>query len=175
MNKISCDICKDLMPLVKDGIASEDSCLAVKEHVKECEACKLLYENETAELMELNPDLERELGRLKRRIQIFSAMLLMFGVFFGLSLTASSELFLNSLIMPVIGCIGYYLFRWKSLYITPALILCTHFITNTFGLIRGSEHLDVASLLMWSALYSIFSILGSIIAGLIHFAFRKEN
>lgn len=30
MNKISCDICMDLIPLVKDGIASEDSGNAVK-------------------------------------------------------------------------------------------------------------------------------------------------
>jgi len=40
VNKITCDMCKDLMPLVKDGIASEDSRLAVTEHLKECEDCK---------------------------------------------------------------------------------------------------------------------------------------
>ena len=49
MNKITCDICKDLMPLVKDGIASEDSRLAVMEHVNECETCKKLFESENAE------------------------------------------------------------------------------------------------------------------------------
>ena len=42
MNKISCEICKDLIPLVKDGIASEDSVAAVEEHIKECENCKAL-------------------------------------------------------------------------------------------------------------------------------------
>ena len=29
MNKISCDMCIDLMPLVQDGVASEDSRNAV--------------------------------------------------------------------------------------------------------------------------------------------------
>ena len=77
--------------------------------------------------------------------------------------------------MPFIGSIGYYLFGWKSLYTTPTLLLITHFITNTFGLIRGSEHLDIASLLLWTGIYSVFSIVGTIIVGLIHFAFRKEN
>ena len=33
MNKISCDICMDLIPLVKDGIASQESCNAVKNHI----------------------------------------------------------------------------------------------------------------------------------------------
>jgi len=175
MNKISCDICKDLMPLVKDGIASEDSCLAVKEHVKECEACKLLYENETAELMELNPDLERELGRLKRRIQIFSAMLLMFGVFFGLSLTASEEMFYNSLIMPVLGVLGYVLFRWNALYQVPMLLLGTMLGINYFGVVRGMEVMAVMEVVTWVGIYSVFVGLGVLVAGLLHFVFRKEQ
>ena len=62
MNKISCDICKDLLPLVKDGIASEDSVQAVKEHLKECETCRNLYENEITETKEIPSDLEQELG-----------------------------------------------------------------------------------------------------------------
>ena len=171
MIKITCDICIDLMPLVQDDVASEDSNRAVEEHLKLCPTCRSMFEGPIPS----PSDSSQILKKIQQKTRVFVGMVLMFGVFFGISITASSELFLNSLIMPVIGCIGYYLFRWKSLYITPALILCTHFITNTFGLIRGSEHLDVASLLMWSALYSIFSILGSIIAGLIHFAFRKEN
>ena len=43
MNKIDCEICMDLIPLVKDGIASEESYKAVEEHVKECETCRQLY------------------------------------------------------------------------------------------------------------------------------------
>ena len=175
MNNISCDICKDLMPLVKDGIASEDSCLAVKEHVKECEACKVLYENEATELMEPNPDLERELGRLKRRIQIFSAMLLMFGVFFGLSLTASEEMFYNSLIMPVIGALGYVIFQWRAVYQVPLLLLVMQCLINFFGLARGMEYMPFVAILMWVGLYSVFVELGVLVAGLLHFAFQKEK
>ena len=32
MNEISCDVCMDLIPLVQDGIASEDSREAVEQH-----------------------------------------------------------------------------------------------------------------------------------------------
>ena len=171
--KITCDICKDLMPLVKDGIASEDSRRAVTEHMKECENCRKLYKNDNAELVEINPDLERELGKLKRRLQIFSAMLLMFGVFFGLSLTASEEMFYNSLIMPVIGALGYVLFRWKAMYQVPVLLLIMMFFINFFGVIRGMEVMNVIGVVIWVGIYAIFVEIGVLVAGLLHFAFRK--
>ena len=173
MNKITCDVCKDLMPLVKDGIASEDSRLAVIEHVKECENCKKLYETASIEFVEINPDLERELGKLKRRLQIFSAMLLMFGVFFGLSLTASEEMFYNSLIMPVIGALGYVLFRWKAVYQVPVLLLIMLLVLNFLEIVRGMEVMPVMGVVMWVGIYTIFVEIGVLVAGLLHFAFRK--
>ena len=172
MNKISCDICKDLMPLVKDGIASEESRLAVEEHLKECETCKAVYDGSMQE-PPVNPDLERELGRLKRRVQTFSAMLLMFGVFFGLSLTASEEMFYNSLIMPVIGILGYILFRWNAVYQVPLLLFGMLFLINCFGMVRGMEVMSVIGVVTWVGIYSIFVELGVLVAGLLYFAFRK--
>ena len=47
MKEITCDICMDLMPLVQDGIASEDSRNAVEEHVKRCEQCAVHYKFNT--------------------------------------------------------------------------------------------------------------------------------
>ena len=174
MNKITCDMCKDLMPLVTDGIASEDSRLAVEEHVKECEACKAIYDGLVQE-PSVNPDLELELGKMKKRLQIFSAMLLMFGVFFGLSLTASDEMFYNSLIMPVIGVLGYVLFRWNAVYQVPILLLVMLFVINCFGMVRGMEVMSVYGVVMWVGIYCIFVELGVLVAGLLHYAFRKEH
>ena len=173
MNKITCDICMDLIPLVRDGIASEDSKQAVKDHINNCEYCKKRYEGEITEFS-VNVDLERELAKLKRRLQIFSAMLLMFGVFFGLSLTASEEMFYNSLIMPVIGTLGYVIFRWKSVYQVPLLLLMIQFLISFLGMVRGLEYMPVAEIVMWVGIYSIFVELGVLVAGLLHFAFRKE-
>lgn len=175
MNKITCDMCKDLIPLVKDGIASADSCRAVKEHVKECEVCKQLYESENAEPSELNMDLELELGKLKRKLQIFSVVLMMFGVFFGLSLTASEEMFYNSLIMPVIGALGYVIFRWKAVYQIPVLLLVMQLLINCFGMVRGMEIMPVMGVVTWVGIYTIFVELGVLVAGLLHFAFKKEK
>lgn len=173
MNKITCDICKDLMPLVKDGIASEDSRLAVEEHVQGCEICKKLYDGELTGQPSVNVDLELELGKLKRKLQIFSAILMMFGVFFGLSLTASQEMFYNSLIMPVIGVLGYVIFRWKAVYQVPLLLLVMQLLINFLGLARGMEYLAVIEVVMWVGIYTIFVELGVLVAGLLHFAFKK--
>lgn len=175
MNKISCDICKDLIPLVKDGIASADSCCAVKAHMEECNACKKLFESENTEPSEVNLDLELELGKLKRKLQIFSVVLMMFGVFFGLSLTASEEMFYNSLIMPVIGALGYVIFRWKAVYQIPLLLLVMQLLINCFGMVRGMEIMPVMGVVTWVGIYTIFVELGVLVAGLLHYAFQKEK
>ena len=98
----------------------------------------------------------------------------MFGIFFGLSLTASEEMFLNSFIMPIIGAFGYYLFRWKAAYTVPCIIVISNFIINGIGFLRGVEPLDIMSVVMWGSVYSLFAIIGTIIAGLLHFGLRKE-
>ena len=46
---------------------------------------------------------------------------------------------------------------------------------NVFRLAGEPERLDGYSLLMWTAIYSVFALTGVLIAGLLHFAFRKER
>ena len=169
MNKISCDICIDLMPLVQDGVASSDSRNAVVRHLQECPDCRALYEGEIP-----TPSKSKDLLRkIQRRAQVLSAMIMMFGIFYGLMLTAGSNLFLNIIIMPIIGGIGYYLFRWRALYIVPALLFVTHIFTNFMGL--GSEVLEPIGLFMWTSIYCGVALVGFVIAALLHFAFKKED
>ena len=47
MNKITCDVCLDLIPLVQDGIASEDSRKAVEQHICTCQTCANIYNGKT--------------------------------------------------------------------------------------------------------------------------------
>ena len=169
MNEISCELCRDLIPLVRDGVASEDSCQAVLKHMETCESCRALFDG-TAPAIQTGEDL---FEKLRRRVQVCGGMLLMFGILFGLSLTAGSDIFYNAVLMPILGAVGYFLFRWKALCLLPVLLTATHFVTNLLGM--GSEQLDAYSLLVWSGLYSLFAVLGVIIAALLHFVFRKEK
>ena len=171
MNEITCDLCMDLMPLVKDGVASEDSVSAVRNHLASCESCRALFDGDVPPSV----DTAKSFEKFYRRLQLFSAMVMMFGIFFGLSLTAGNGIFYNTVIMPIIGALGYAIFRKRALYIVPVVLFVTHFLTNLLGLMRGIEHLDFYSLLMWTFLYSIFALLGVVVAWLLHFAFRKER
>lgn len=171
MNEISCDICMDLIPLVQDGIASGDSRKAVEEHVKKCEKCAAFYKNETTPLV----DAQKIWKTVTRRVRIFLAALLLLGIFFGLSLTASRDMFYNSLLMPLVGVVGYVVFRWHALYVVPCMMLLTNCLSGLLGMLRGVELLDFASGVMWVAIYSIFVAIGTVIAGLLHFAFRRER
>lgn len=169
MNKISCEMCMDLMPLVHDGVASSDSRSAVLAHIEECPACRSFFEGELPA-----PSNEKSiLTKLRNQMRLFSAMVMMFGIFYGLMLTAGNGLFLNVVIMPVIGGIAYYLFRWKALGIVPPLLLATHCITNALGL--GGEYLTSYEVIMWTAIYCGFALVGFVIAALLHFVFRKEE
>ena len=169
MVKISCEMCRDLMPLVRDGAASEDSREAVLEHLETCPDCRSLYERD----LPVVHSGEQIFQKVKRKVQVFAGMLLMFGILFGLSLTAGSSIFYNVVLMPAIGAVGYFLFRGKALYVLPVLLTLTHFVTNLAGM--GKEQLDLYSLLVWSGLYSLFALLGVVIAALLHFVFRKEE
>ncbi len=119
-------------------------------------------------------DTDKLMVEVKRKVQFFFIMLLMFGIFFGLGLTASSELFYNSLIMPVVGVFGYVIFRWKALYAVPLLLLVTNLISFVLNVFQGIEEIGLYSRVMWTGIYSIFVVVGIMIAGLIHYAFRKE-
>lgn len=44
MSKISCDVIRDLMVLYEDNVCSEESRALVDEHIRECDACRRLYE-----------------------------------------------------------------------------------------------------------------------------------
>ncbi len=45
--KYRCRVIRDLLPLYVDGVCSEESCLIVEEHIKECEECRNLLEEMT--------------------------------------------------------------------------------------------------------------------------------
>lgn len=46
MNEISCELCQDLIPLVRDGAASEESRETVMQHIALCDACRTVYEDQ---------------------------------------------------------------------------------------------------------------------------------
>lgn len=72
MNKISCDIIKDLLPLYVDGVCSENSKEIIEIHLADCDECKKYFELLTMELPEIENDNREDVAFLdgvKRKIQ----------------------------------------------------------------------------------------------------------
>lgn len=66
MNRINCNVIKDLLPSYIDDICSEDSKRLVEEHIKECNACQSLVEMMTAtELVSEHTD-DRQIDYMKK-------------------------------------------------------------------------------------------------------------
>ncbi|MBD5128569.1 MAG: zf-HC2 domain-containing protein [Ruminococcaceae bacterium] len=171
-NKITCGVCRDLLPLVKDGVANSDSEDLVMAHIAECGECAAMFGGKTPE-----PSAPKVLLRAKRWLTSVYAMLMILGLYFGLSLTAGSGVFFNCLIMPIVGVLGYLAFRWKAVYIVPIILVIVGFITNAMGFLQldGVEHLDILSLISWIFIYALFALAGVVIAMLLHFAFGKTK
>ena len=69
IKKIPCAVCRDLMPLVQDGVASPESEALVKAHLAACPACRALRKGTDAPAVpELPaPDDGKILQKLRRR------------------------------------------------------------------------------------------------------------
>lgn len=165
--KITCEICRDLIPLVQDGVASAESEEAVKAHIAECSECAPLLDKAADKAIE-KPLPTKGLKSAKRYLTVIYSCLMLLGLYVGLSLTGGEDLFANTLIMPIAGALGYLAFRLRSLYIVPALLLVISVIANALGLF--SERADLIDLLGMAFVYFLFALGGIIVAMLYKFA-----
>ncbi len=86
---ISCDVCRDLMPLAADDAASADSEALVKAHVAHCAACAELWRACGGAVPRRAPDDARVLRRLRRALALRALALLALG---GLGCFAAAAL-----------------------------------------------------------------------------------
>ena len=170
MSRISCEMCMDLIPLVQDGVASEDSTSAVKEHIANCPQCRALYEE--------RPPVEADRSRINRKIKTklrsFFAFLVLIGIFFGFSLLVQEGFFYLLLFLPILGGSSYVVFRWKALWKMPILLGVLLLIANGVAVLQGEE-VHLLGIALWMIINSLMTDIGTLIVGLFHFAFRKEN
>jgi hypothetical protein len=73
--------------------------------------------------------------------------------------------------MPIVGMFGYYVFRWKAIYKMPVLLLLIDLAVFAFQLIE----IEFPDTLGWTLIYSLFVLVGIVIAFLLHYAFKKED
>lgn len=176
MSKISCDVCMDLIPLVKDGVASEDSRLLVEEHIDNCESCSAVYRDAQG----VPPmDDAAVIGKIKREMLIFILGAMLVGTLVGMIISDGENMFYNALIMPAIGALGYLLLKNKSFFVPIVLFLISMFWVFVREILNGALSYSSMSQIIamsaaWSLIFAGFTVIGIFIVMLLHYAFRKE-
>lgn len=173
MNEITCGVCMDLLPLVRDGIASEESRAAVTQHTASCAQCAALA---GGSLPSPPPAASPEhmLRSLRRQMRLLGAFVLLLCVAFGAALTNTGDMFYNSLLMPLIGALGFGVFRIHALYKVPLLILIVNMLGELFQKMHSAEAFDGMSVILWSILYSLFALVGALVLWLVSAALRRK-
>ena len=181
--KNDCSIVRDLLPLYVENMVSEQTAHFISKHLEDCPECQAeltnLKDGVGLTAIESTPTpsadsakpFKKIMKRMNRQFYSIAYSALIFLIFLGFGWTGGENLMYNSLIMPVVGIFGYYVFRWKAVYKMPILLLIIDMFICLFKLVE----LDFYSALMWTLIYSIFVLVGIAIAFLLHFAFRKEN
>lgn len=99
---ISCEVILDLIPLVKDNAASEESINLVSEHLKSCESCKLEFESHSLFMQKEVDDIE-VLSSINRKLLFIESTLLLAGGFLGMALSQKTPLSLMQIILIIVG------------------------------------------------------------------------
>lgn len=178
---LPCEICRDLLPLVRDGVASEASRLAVEEHLARCEACRELWGEEAP------PPLQRDrvLGRIRRRLYAWQGAMTAAGLILGMALANTGQAGYNILLLPVLGAAVQWLSprraRWLPLLVwllmmgvslaPSARFLLTRLAQGDWNAVCGA----LTSEGLWCLLYAALCVLGMLAAALFHYALRKEE
>lgn len=176
-NEFTCDICRDLIPLVKDGVASADSEAAVRRHIEGCPECSAVFdENSVCEMPEISEDPPNKvLLRVKQWLTLMYSVILLFGLYFALSLSGSDDVGISILIMPFAGIFAYLALRWKALYILPVTIFLMQALINETGNLKNGRFMEFDRLLLFTAVYYLLALAGIVIMALLKFAFGKTN
>lgn len=100
--KISCEIVLDLIPLVKDNVASESSTYLVLEHLESCDECKIEFDSYKLKTHSEVDD-TRVLSTMKKKLFLITSSLLILGTFIGLVLNKTTPLNSLSIIIMILS------------------------------------------------------------------------
>lgn len=118
--KINCNIIQDLIPLVNDGVASQESEQLVLTHCQECEECSQLLDKKPL----INDIQLNKKWKKKIRITLLGMMVLV--MMLACSFSGTMHQFQNFILMPTIGILSYGILKKKIyyVYILISLIQC---------------------------------------------------
>lgn len=172
MKKLDCSIICDLIPLCRDGVASQASEELVKEHILTCESCrKEYYEDMSAsdltsdgeELKLAEKDDKKIIKAIRMQTAKILTVLLIIGAVIGVAITSGFGVFFNFTIMPLIGLISYFILR-PRFYIAPLSVA-------SMALVYGAFAGDFMTYAPYALIYMWLIMIGYFVGFLFRFAF----
>lgn len=172
MDKIPCEIIRDLIPLVADHAASKESEKLVQEHIAECGSCRALLQYEPQP--EAVPVVARTLKKLRRRLFWTVCAVLVIGIVSGAAMMDHYTMFYNFILFPAVGASAYFLLK-KWCWVAPAATFTAVFLRYLFapGKINWTD--GAINGILYGIICALFIGIGLLIGFLLHFAFKKER
>lgn len=165
--EFDCDLYMDLMPLVKDGAASDTSRRALEAHLRDCPECRELYDTipETEVPMD-EGRVKRVMEKIRERYQHSLLALGVVSVLAGVLLTMTRNMALTVAIFPMVGLGAYFLWRSRSLFI-PLLVFSASWLLLS---VRDGNPAEAVG---WGFSYAYACLVGVLAGGVIGFIFDK--
>ena len=163
---LPCEACRDLIPLVQDGAASDASVQLVAQHIAHCRDGRAFWQ---AGAPAAAPDDGKVLSRIHRRLRLVLAAALAAGalVAFWLNTYAYRPEY-SVVILPVVGALGCLLLR-RRWYFAPPAVAALGFVWHLVATDGWQEPL------VFAVGYGLLCLLGALAAKLLVYAFGKGD
>ena len=174
---IPCEVCRDLMPLVQDEVASEQSRRLVEAHLEGCAACRAAFAAAENDVSERGPDDGKIIGAIRRKLLLGGVVFLTLGALLGIYLSNSMGMFYNFIIMPCVGAVGLLVFQ-KRWFLVPLGVMAVTYLSLVCGCALGGNMgiREVFTIpIPLAVIYMALTGMGVLIAALLRFAFSKEE
>lgn len=159
-----CEIIQDLIPLVNDGVASDASKKLVFKHCENCTECKSMLHANT--LIYNEKTLQK---KWQKQLQKLMLGILVIIILFSCSFTETIDQFNNFILLPLVGCLGYYIIN-KYIYIFYIAIPFIFILLNLLG-----HEISFVSTIFYTLIYWVLLSCGVIIYLCYAYAFKKEE
>ena len=182
---LPCGVVQDLMPLVRDGVASPESEAMVRAHLDKCEDCRALWEtlDTQGNTPAVQPDDSAVLHKVKARVSLWLLIVVVVGLLLGMAIMGSGRAIgLIFVIFPLTCGMARWFDDgiWKLVPVLAAAIVPIQCLPNLFVMM---EHTTPASALfsyfqgVWmpASLLAVIRLAGALTASLLRYAVQGKG
>lgn len=181
---VSCAVVQDLMPLVRDGVASPESEAMVKAHIETCASCRALWDAlPAAQAQPALPDDDAVLHKVKARVSLWLLLVVVIGLMLGMAIMNSGRAIgLIFVIFPLTCGVARWLDDgvWK---LVPVLAAAIALIQSLPSLFAAMEFTTFASALFSylrgacppAVLLAVICLVGALAASLLRYAVKGKG